>query len=53
MINETTAANSGHQLTMFLELEFWDELGNTRKLPPRTHYFDFGRWLWIPHITER
>ena len=52
MIAEATQANREHQLTMLLELELWDELGATRKLPARMHYFDFGRWLWIPRITE-
>jgi hypothetical protein len=52
MITEATAANQANQLTMLLELEFWDELGSTRRLPARPHYFDFDRWAWIPHITE-
>jgi hypothetical protein len=52
MIAEATQANREHQLTMLLELELWDELGATRILPARMHYFDFGRWLWIPRITE-
>jgi len=53
MIAERTSANHAKQLTMMLELEFWDELGVRRKLPPRHHYFDFDRWLWIPHIAEQ
>jgi hypothetical protein len=53
MIAESTLANRENQLTMLLELEFQDELGSTRKLPSRPHYFDFDRWGWIPHITER
>jgi len=52
MIAEHNPVNSQQQLTMFLELEFWDEVGNHRKLPGRQHYFDFGRWAWIPHLTE-
>jgi hypothetical protein len=52
MIAECTQANRKDQLTMFLELEFWDELGTRRKLPARSHYFDFDRWAWIPYITE-
>ena len=52
MIAEHTPVNSQQQLTMSLELEFWDELGAHRKLPGRQHYFDFGRWAWIPHLTE-
>jgi hypothetical protein len=52
MIAESTPANCHNQLTMFLDLEFWDELGARRKLPPRRHYFDFERWAWIPHVTE-
>jgi len=43
MIAERTPGNSKTQLTMVLELEFWDELGGRRKLPPRSHYFDFDR----------
>jgi hypothetical protein len=52
MITERTAANSQNQLTMMLELEFWDELGERRKLPARRHYFDFDRWAWIPKLAE-
>jgi hypothetical protein len=52
MIAEHTPVNSKQQLTMFLELEFWDELGGYRKLPGRQHYFDFGRWARIPHLTD-
>jgi hypothetical protein len=52
MIAERTPANSKDQLTMLLELEFWDELGMRRKLPARPHYFDFDRWAWIPQLTE-
>lgn len=52
MIVESTPVNRKNQLTMFLELEFWDELGARRTLPARAHYFDFDRWAWIPQITE-
>ncbi len=52
MIEESTPINRKDQLTMLLELEFWDELGARRKLPARSHYFDFDRWVWIPQITE-
>jgi hypothetical protein len=52
MIAERTADNAKDQLTMALELEFWDELDGRRKLPVRRHYFDFERWAWIPHLTE-
>jgi hypothetical protein len=52
MMSEHSPVNSKQQLTMFLELEFWDELGAHRKLPGRLHYFDFERWAWIPHLTE-
>ena len=52
MIAESTPANRHDQLTMLLDLEFWDELGARRRLPPRRHYFDFDRWAWIPHVTE-
>jgi len=53
LIAECTPANRKEQLTMRLELEFWDELGARRKLPPRRHYFDFDRWAWIPQLAER
>jgi hypothetical protein len=53
MITECTPANCKEQLTMMLKLEFWDELGARRKLPPRRHYFDFERWAWIPQLAER
>jgi hypothetical protein len=52
MIAESTAVNRQEQLTMVLELEFWDELGTKRKLPGRRHYFDFDRWTWIPRLAE-
>jgi hypothetical protein len=53
MLNEFTPENAKEQLTMLLELEFWDELGAKRVLPPRPHYFDFDRWVWIPQLTEQ
>jgi hypothetical protein len=52
MMRESTPTNREHQLTMLLEIEFEDELGSKRPLPRRMHYFDFDRWLWIPHIAE-
>jgi hypothetical protein len=52
MMAECTPTNRTTQLTMVLELEFWDELGAKRKLPSRPHYFDFQRWAWIPQLTE-
>lgn len=52
MIGECNPENRKEQLTMTLELEFWDELGARRKLPPRHHYFDFDSWLWIPQLAE-
>jgi hypothetical protein len=51
--SELTPANRRVQLTMNLDLEFWDELGASRKLPARQHYFDFERWAWIPELAER
>jgi hypothetical protein len=51
LIAECTPANRETQLTMRLELEFWDELGVRRTLPPRPHYFDFDRWAWIPRLA--
>lgn len=53
MIAECTPENRKEQLTMMLELEFWDELDARRKLPARAHYFDFERWAWIPQLAER
>jgi len=52
MIAESTPANRKDQLTMILELEFWDELEARRKLPARRHHFDFERWAWIPQLAE-
>jgi hypothetical protein len=52
MTTESTDANAAEQLTMRLELQFWDELDNHRELPARKHYFDFRRWAWIPFLTE-
>ncbi len=52
MVAECTPANSKDQLTMLLELEFSDEQGAHRKLPPRQTYFDFERWAWIPQLGE-
>ena len=50
---EVSEENRKRQLTMLLELKFWDELGVTRTLPPRPHYFDFTRWAWIPRLGEK
>lgn len=52
LCRECTEDNRKKQLTMLLELEFWDEVGNNRKLPSRHHYFDFPRWSWIPNLGE-
>jgi hypothetical protein len=52
MMAKFTPTNRTHQLTMKLELEFWDELGSHRTLPAQHRYFDLQRWAWIPHITE-
>lgn len=52
MINKYTLENRETQFTMYLEVNFCDELGTRRKLPARSHYFDFERWAWIPIITE-
>jgi hypothetical protein len=53
MIAECKPINRKEQLTMMLELEFWDELGSRPKFPARRHYFDFERWAWIPQLAER
>ena len=50
---QTTEANFKEQLTMTLSLSFTDELGVSRTLPSRPHYFDFKRWAWIPRLGER
>lgn len=52
MRSETSDENRKNQLSMALELEFSDELGTTRTLPRRRHYFDFQRWAWIPNLGE-
>lgn len=49
---EATDANSKTQLSVVLEMTFWDEFGVSRILPPRPHYFDFRRWAWIPSLGE-
>jgi len=53
MVNEKTPENRESQLTMDLEIDFEDELRNTRNLPARRHFFDFKAWTWIPHLTVR
>jgi len=53
IINETTEANYGNQLTMDLEIEFRNELDIRRRLPMRRHYFDFKEWQWIPHLSKK
>jgi len=53
MQSQRTASNRTEQLTMDLELEFRDELGNSRKLPARRHFFDFKEWQWIPLLTMK
>ena len=50
---ERTEQNKKEQLTMDLELEFRDELEESRVLPSRHHYFDFDRWAWIPQLTKK
>ena len=51
IMSETTEENRKKQLTMDLEIEFRDELANTRKLPKRRHFFDFKEGHWIPTIS--
>jgi hypothetical protein len=50
---EASDESQRRQLTMTLELTFWDELGDSRTFPPRFHYFDFRRWAWIPSLGEQ
>jgi hypothetical protein len=52
LMQERTEDNCESQLTMNLELRFWDELGNERVLPTRYHHFDFKDWRWIPKLVE-
>jgi len=53
MVVETTEGNRYEQLTMDLEIEFRDELGDERKLPSRKHFFDFKEWRWVPLLTKQ
>ena len=53
MTTEHVPENTKDQLTMMLSLKFCDELGVSRELPQRLHYFDFDLWVWIPELTER
>ena len=52
LIAESAPSNRKDQFTMDLQLDFSDELGATRTLPSRRHYFDFDRWQWIPQLGE-
>lgn len=52
MMAERTSVNASTQLTMDLEMEFRDELGERRTLPARRHYFDFHGWTWVPVLTK-
>jgi len=52
MRSEVSEQNRKRQLTMVLNLTFWDEFGVTRNLPPRPYYFDFQGWGWIPSLGE-
>ncbi len=53
MMPERTEGNRKEQLTMDLELEFQDELGESRILPSRRHFFDLDKWRWIPVLTQK
>jgi|GEM_PF-2351386 len=55
MIDERTENNEKEQLTMDLEIEFRDELGNIRRLPPRKHFFRFisDEFRWVPILAVR
>jgi hypothetical protein len=52
LMQERTEGNRGNQLTMNLELKFWDEFGKKLNLPARHYHFDFQEWKWIPKLTE-
>jgi hypothetical protein len=52
MVSERDEVNKMTQLTMFEEIAFKNELGRSRKIPPRKWYFDFERWRWIPFLTR-
>jgi hypothetical protein len=53
LIAERTVANQYEQLTMDLEIEFRDDLGESRELPTRRHFFDFAEWRWVPFFTKK
>jgi hypothetical protein len=53
MIAEMTAGNRATQLTMDLQIEFRDELGQSRILPSRSHHFDFADWRWVPVLAQK
>jgi hypothetical protein len=53
MVGETEPENRELQLTMDLVVELRDELGITRNLPVRPHFFDFTDWRWVPKFTKR
>jgi hypothetical protein len=52
MRSERKPDNFTEQLTMDLRLEFRDELGNSRALPGRRHFFDFSEKRWVPELTR-
>jgi hypothetical protein len=53
MMEERSDSNKKEQLTMNLEIEFRDEIGNIRKLPSRIHYFKFDSddFRWVPVLA--
>jgi hypothetical protein len=53
MVIEASEGNRYEQLTMDLEIEFRDELGNERRLPSRKYFFNFQQWRWVPHLTKQ
>lgn len=53
MEEERKDTNVTEQLTMDLEYTYeCKETGQSRKNPPRHHYFDFQEKVWVPYLTE-
>jgi hypothetical protein len=40
------------QLTMDLEIEFTNDMGQVQKLPARRHFFDFESKEWVPRLLK-
>lgn len=53
MMKEHSDENRGNQLTLDLKIEFRNELGDYRILPPMKYYFVFNEWRWNPIFTAK